>query len=226
MKKNQSSSVGESLKKSIAKAWAAFDDPENQKRIAELNAAASDKDVRTQRHLRIKKLRRWGVPKIASEIVVDGPLDKTSAVLAVGGDEVALLRVLAGNPGCGKTIAACTRIEDRETGLFVRAAELVELGSHYSDRNLLSSYRRCGVLVIDDLGIEYRSDQMICRLDELLDSRAGAGMPTIITTNFTADEFRARYEERLWSRIHQFGSYVELDDPDLRVTPIGQGRRP
>jgi DNA replication protein DnaC len=223
--KKREKSIGGSLKAAMQKAWDAFESTENQDRMAKLETEASRRDEMIIMAERAKKLRRWGVPKIAAELVAKDAEDSTAAVLAVREHEGALLLVLAGNPGCGKTVAACTRIEDRETGCFVRAAELVELGNHYSDRDRLARYRRCGVLVVDDLGVEYRSEQMICRLDELVDSRAASNLPTIITTNLTASEFQARYESRLWSRIHQFGDYIELDDPDLRVTPIGSGRR-
>ena len=29
-----------------------------------------------------------------------------------------------------------------------------------------------------------------------------------------------RYAERVWSRIYQHGDYVELDSPDMRITPL------
>lgn len=221
-RKKQEPAVG-SLKAAMQKAWAAFENPENQKRVKAIADEEKARAADRGNSARIKKLRRWGAPKIAAELVANEGVDENAAVRAVQSGK--LLYILAGNPGCGKTVAAVSRLEDRETGLFVRAAELVELGSHFSDRDLLSKYRRCGVLVVDDLGVEYRSEQMICRLDELIDSRASSGLPTIITTNMTAAEFRIRYQERIWSRIHQFGDYVELDDPDLRVTPIGAKRK-
>lgn len=219
--------IGEAIKTGLAaaieKAWTAFEDPENQKRMMAMDDQSKRNSEQREVYARIKKLRAWGVPKISAQLIARNKLATTAATEAVSIH--ALITVLAGNTGCGKSVAAASMIERRETGCFVRAAELVELGNHFSDRDLLSKYRRCGVLVIDDLGIEYRSEQMICRLDELLDSRAANGLPTLVTTNLTADEFRARYEERIWSRIHEFGDYHELDDPDLRVTPIGTGKR-
>jgi hypothetical protein len=222
-RKNKMDHASGGLRAAMEKAWKAFEDPENQKRIKDI--ADEDKQRATENgsRLRIKKLRQWGAPKIAAELVANESVSTTAATQAV--NTKSLLQILAGNPGCGKTVAAVTILESRETGCFVRAAELVELGNHFSDRDMLSRYRSTGVLVIDDLGVEYRSEQMICRLDELLDSRAAANLPTVITTNLTAEEFRGRYEERIWSRINQFGDYHELDEPDLRVTPIGSRKK-
>lgn len=222
MRKRRQISVGGELGAALEKAWAAFEEPENQKRMQEQSAEEKQRAAERSTALRIKKLRRWGAPKVAAELVANEGLSTTSATELVDSDE--LLQILAGNPGCGKTVAAVSVLEARETGCFVRAAELVEMGNHFSDRDQLARYRRCGVLVIDDLGVEYRSEQMICRLDELLDSRASGNLPTVITTNLTAEDFRGRYEERIWSRIHEFGHYHELDAPDMRVTPIGAGK--
>lgn len=221
--------AGESLQTAMQRAWDSFDDPENQKRVAARAAEESERSKTNEYKARLKKLRRWGVPKKVAKPIASDSVNETFAVRSVRGSEERpqnLLMVLAGNPGSGKTTAACTRIEERGTGFLVRAAELVEMGTHFSDRDLLSKYRRCGVLVIDDLGLEYRDEHMLCRLDGLIDSRTSDGLPTIITTNMAGPVFERRYEARIWSRIHQFGDYIELDDPDLRVTPIGSGKKP
>lgn len=215
--------AGLSLSTAVRNAWASFEDPDSQERRLELSAEEHTKASEREIEKRIKKLRRWGAPKIAATLVANESYSANSSLEALMPDR--LLQVLAGNPGCGKTTAAVSVFESRNTGIFVRAAEIVELGNHFSDRNMLRSYRRCGVLIIDDLGVEHRDEKMICRLDELLDSRTASGLSTLITTNMPADEFRGRYEERIWSRINQFGDYHESADPDFRVTPIATWKR-
>lgn len=218
--------LGGSLADAISSAWDAWEDPTNQDRLEKLNSGKAAKDEENRIADRMRKFRRWGIPKIAAKIIAEGSVYSTPSVDAVRERSDHKLLILAGNEGCGKTVAACTRLESCETGCFVRAAELAEFGRGYADRQRLAEFRLCGVLVVDDLGVEEFDDRMICRLDELLDSRSAGGLPTIITTNLVGSEFRSRYDRRIWSRVHQFGDYVELDDPDLRVTPIGAGRKP
>jgi hypothetical protein len=221
MKSKNKTSGMSSLAEAISKAWDAWESPGNQKRVDDDAKTHAEQEGAKARAARLKKLILWGVPKIAASVIVYGRVDATSSVTAVRDRPTATLLVLAGNPGCGKTVAACTRIEDRETGALMRAADFVELGNGYADRDRLAALGRVGVLVLDDLGVEYHDAKMVCRIDGLLDSRAANGLPTIITTNLTSAQFQRRYEDRIWSRIVQFGDYVELDDPDLRVTPIG-----
>ncbi|MCK5643828.1 MAG: ATP-binding protein [Gammaproteobacteria bacterium] len=235
-RKREQSPIGDNFQASIQKAWDAFDDPEHQERMRERERRAAEVAERKRRvaerkrvsarELRRRKLVAWGAPEVAAAVIADDAVKERKAVRAVRDNGGMSLLVLAGNSGCGKTLAACMRLDERETGWLVRAAELVELGNHFSDRDRLSVYRRCGVLIIDDMGVEYRDEQMICRVDAIIDARVSAGRPTLITTNLPGEDFELRYESRIWSRIHQFGDYIELDDPDLRITPIGSGRKP
>jgi DNA replication protein DnaC len=215
-----------SLSDAISKAWSAFEAPEHQARIADQTKEQIDHAKAKTDKARLKKLISWGVPKIAARVIVRDKVEAWTAVQHVRDRPNATLLVLAGNPGCGKTLAACTRIEERDTGNLVRAADFVELGKSWQDKDRLQTLGRYGVLIVDDLGVEYRSDEMICRLDGLIDTRVSNGLTTIITTQFPKDVFQRRYEDRIWSRINQFGDYVELDDPDYRVTPIGTKGRP
>lgn len=224
MRKKEGTGMG-GLREAIARAWSAFEAPEHQARIAEDSAEQAEQAKLRSQAARQKKLIGFGVPRVAARLIAYERVKPWNAIGYVQERPDATLLVLSGNPGSGKTLAACTRIEERETGQLMRAADFVELGSSWAARDRLAALTRYGVLVIDDLGVEYRDDQMVCRLDGLLDARAANGLPTIITTNLPSWEFRKRYEERIWSRIVQFGDYVELDDPDLRVTPIGAGRK-
>jgi len=216
--------IGDSLKEIIGKAWSAFEDPEHQKKL-ELERKASEASVaQAERTRRWSELRRRRVPSAIADLVVDGALKRTDALDETRARLDRLVVVLAGNPGCGKTVAACSRLEERSSGQLIRASELVELSSDWGDRHKLRELRSVGVLLLDDLGVEYRDAKMASRLDDILDARISAKLPTMITTNLTAKTFEIRYGRRVWSRLAGHGAYVELDAEDMRVTPIGSGR--
>jgi DNA replication protein DnaC len=175
--------------------------------------------------MRWSELRRRRVPSAIADLIVDGGVKATDALAEMEARRDKLVLVLAGNPGCGKTVAACTRLQERSSGQLIRATELVELSSDWGDRHKVRELRSTGVLVLDDLGVEYRDAKMASRLDDILDARISAKLPTVITTNLTGSVFETRYGARVWSRLGGHGAYVELDAEDMRLTPIGSGRR-
>lgn len=76
----------------------------------------------------------------------------------------------------------------------------------------------CDLLVMDDLGTEFSGPFAASCLYELLNTRLLAGLPTLISTNLTADQLSARYGEAITSRIIGvfrpvifYGSDVRLD---------------
>lgn len=59
-------------------------------------------------------------------------------------------------------------------------------------------------------------------LDGLVDARYRHLLPTVITTNLRAEEFKARYGARAIDRLRERGEFVELNGASLRA---GRGRR-
>ena len=62
-------------------------------------------------------------------------------------------------------------------------------------------YLTCDFLVIDDLGTEFQSSFSISCLYNLLNTRIRSGKPTLVNTNLTASDLRARYDDRIASRL-------------------------
>ena len=69
-------------------------------------------------------------------------------------------------------------------------------------------YFSCDLLIIDDLGTELINQFTTSSLYNLLNSRLVKGKATIINTNFSRDELRKKYQDRITSRI--FGEYTVL----------------
>lgn len=66
----------------------------------------------------------------------------------------------------------------------------------------------CDLLIIDDLGTEYKNAYTAACLYNIINSRLGAKLPTIISTNFSLDELEEKYDQRITSRIT--GEYRQL----------------
>lgn len=74
----------------------------------------------------------------------------------------------------------------------------------YYERAVLN----CDLLIIDDLGTEFKSAYTVACLFNIINSRISAKLPTIISTNFTFDELEEKYDQRITSRIA--GEYKPL----------------
>ena len=71
-----------------------------------------------------------------------------------------------------------------------------------------SQYFTCDLLIIDDLGVEIINQFTVSCLYNVLNTRLNHRKPTILSTNFTRDEFRKKYWDRITSRV--FGEYLIL----------------
>ena len=72
----------------------------------------------------------------------------------------------------------------------------------------VDKYFSCDLLIIDDLGTELINQFSTSCLYNLLNSRIVKKKATIINTNFSRDELRKKYQDRITSRI--FGEYTVL----------------
>ena len=74
----------------------------------------------------------------------------------------------------------------------------------YYERAVLN----CDLLIIDDLGTEFKSAYTVAELYNIINSRILAKLPTIISTNFSSEELEEKYDQRVTSRI--IGEYAPL----------------
>ena len=142
---------------------------------------------------------------------------------------------LWGEPGTGKTwAAACAvrlAVEEavEEAPLFpdarlVSAADLlaeVREGFDGGDRGALSRACRVGLLALDDLGAERPTPWAVETLTRLVDARASAGLPTVVTSNLRVGRLRDRLGgvegKRLASRLAGACEAIEVAGPDRRL---------
>ena len=138
--------------------------------------------------------------------------------------------ILTGATGLGKThlsLAIANEAIQRGFGVvYVSAGSLVSRleDEHFGragDASSLEALKSCDLLILDDLGTEFRSSFSCAAIYNLINERLLLKKPTIISTNLSTKELTDRYSERFASRV--IGSYrrVVFVGRDVR-----QRRRP
>lgn len=98
-------------------------------------------------------------------------------------------------------------LRDLQNENFGRDDDLI-----YYERAVLN----CDLLIIDDLGTEYKNAYTVACLYNIINSRMNAKLPTIISTNFSLDELEEKYDQRITSRITGGYSKLVLVGNDIR----------
>ncbi|MBR3686722.1 MAG: ATP-binding protein [Clostridia bacterium] len=145
---------------------------------------------------------------IAKKYAEDFEAEKSGSILMMGGT------------GLGKThLSSAMGALIIEKGNDVYYANAVDMLADFEKEkfgNLRSGdasadtekYFSCDLLIIDDLGTELVSQFSTSCLYNLINSRIIRKKSTIINTNFTKEEMRKKYQDRITSRI--FGEYLVL----------------
>lgn len=125
--------------------------------------------------------------------------------------------ILSGPTGSGKNVAAMYLAIHRNGAYF--------LGSTISDLALgespiLRGLRSVPLLVLDELGREALIGPTLSRIDTLLVHRHDNRLGTLITTNLTSVEFKARYGGHILDRAESSGGYTEVMGGSRRVRGV------
>ena len=72
------------------------------------------------------------------------------------------------------------------------------------------------LVIIDDLGVERDSPIIYEMMYAVIDSRARAKKPLIITTNLTSNELKNDVDKRISSRLYEMCDFVECVGEDRR----------
>jgi len=218
----------------VTAAWNAARVEDEARRRDRERHAFEEESRRLTRSNAPARLERLGCPPRAVALWDSGKGRPTAASAALErmGQEGKCLTLLTGDTGVGKTCAAVAYLasellldaRDDLPVLFVRATECARMGLYdEGDKKLAHQMRTATALVIDDLGAEFMSDGSIWRtvLDEVIDTRYGDGLATVLTTNLTAEAFKARYGERIADRIRHAGVVENCGTGSLRMRGEG-----
>ena len=125
----------------------------------------------------------------------------------------------SGGTGLGKTfLAACIAKVVSERGYSVIYATAFDVLRRFEEERFRREesedepdtrrYLGCDLLILDDLGTEYRSGFVVSALYHLINTRLAAGKKTIITSNLRKEELALRYSPQIASRLE--GEYLPL----------------
>lgn len=144
---------------------------------------------------------------------------------------------LYGGTGLGKTFfSGCIAKTVAAKGCWTVYATAGELLSHYEavkfgrddsgeSQRTVERYQRCDLLVLDDLGSEMLTPFVQSALYQLLNERMNRRVHTVISSNLTMDDVRARYSPQVCSRLE--GEYHALPffGKDIRLQKREKGLR-
>ena len=134
-----------------------------------------------------------------------------------------------GTVGTGKSfLSGCIAKEILQSGqavIYFSSNSLFEtLARHSFDTkskeslyNFNKDLYNCDLMIIDDLGTEVTNSFVTSQLFGLLNERNLRQKSTIISTNLSLEELRARYSDRIFSRITSNYTICKLTGPDIRI---------
>ncbi len=203
--------------------WAAHDE-----RIRQERARVDVEDrAQAERERAVWLVDDVCIPAKDIDRIESGSLGETKAMRAMREtlEKGYRIVVLSGTRGSGKTTAAAWwsvqrqpqhRYLPTQQPFFVDASRLARWPRY--DEGKMQRLESALALVIDDLGVEYDDKQGNFRsmFDALVNARYASMLPTVITTNLNAEEFKARYGERVADRIREVGRFVSIPDESLR----------
>ena len=142
--------------------------------------------------------------------------------------------LLMGGTGLGKThlsTAIARRVIDEGHDVFYTTVtnlisdfEVQKFGHSAGNETGLgtSQYFDCDLLIVDDLGTEIINQFTATVLYNVINTRISRKKSTIINTNFSRDELRAKYADRITSRL--FGEYrvIPFVGRDVRMGKMGR----
>lgn len=203
-------------------------------RQEELEAEEAERK-RIEREQKIQKLRRMGFADSEMQkwnfAADDGENAKISKVAMNYVTNFAEMRkrnkglLFYGTVGTGKTFySACivnALIDRGYPCLMTNFSRLVNTisGMYDGKQEYIDGLNRFDLLVIDDLASERDTEYMNEIVQTIVDSRYRAGLPTIITTNLTAEEIKNPADirkQRTYSRLLEMCHPVEVEGKDRR----------
>lgn len=132
-----------------------------------------------------------------------------------------------GGTGLGKThlsSAVAMGVLDKGCDVVYDTAQSIfsayEKNRFNREDNETSKYTECTLLIMDDLGAEMSGSMAESTLYNILNARMNAQLPTIISTNLSPKEIKAKYDDRIISRL--FGQFMllQFEGKDIRLQKL------
>ncbi len=145
--------------------------------------------------------KKWISTKKKPSLYISGPCGSGKTFFMT-----ALLRSLIEIEGYGRMIyKRCYSLD----------SELLNAFNEGNEEYILKKYSEVEFLFLDDFGVERQSERVNRQFYVILDERVGNRLPTVITTNFSIEITREKFNEKIESRIKSFFE-ICFPNEDLR----------
>ena len=154
-----------------------------------IREAQQEKAHKQQQREHERRIERAGIPRHFRDAQI-GQAEKRQYIQAI---RKGRSLVFSGDTGTGKTHLACATGCALVDEMSVKYTKIAQINSALfdekaSEADLLSSFARCGLLIIDDLGKEKPSDWILALTFRIIDRRYEDESPVIVTTNYTMED--------------------------------------
>lgn len=131
--------------------------------------------------------------------------------------------ILLGRPGTGKTHIACAlAIGAADLGLSSRYASVMRAirrikeswrdKAEETEKQVIEDYGNCGLLVLDEIGVQTGSQFEGNILFDILNQRYEHRKPTVLVSNLTIAEVKTIIGERILDRLREDGGTMHAFD--------------
>lgn len=131
--------------------------------------------------------------------------------------------LMVGSFGTGKThlSSAILHVLKKKgvPGVLIKVVDLMDALNADPQKvgRRISDLCKVSCLVLDDLGASTLTDSEQKRIYQIVDARASANLPTIITTNLDGEDFANAINGRVVSRIEALVYKINIEGPDYRM---------
>jgi len=99
-------------------------------------------------------------------------------------------------------------------GEIMRKIRTASYNGEYEEK--YDIYKRCELLVIDDFGVENKTEFSLEFVYNIINDRYNNCLPMLISTNLTSEEITAQYSQRITSRLIEMLTIIKLEGKDKR----------
>lgn len=197
------------------------------------DALATDDEIRSWEtgralQLRHELLTASGIAEVlstrAQRAIVADDLDPTRSLHWVRTWVMGSRPILGlfGPTDAGKTVAAAWALA-RVPGRYFQSTELAleRKASFGRPSGAYEAARRCGLLVIDELGAEDDAALAAKTIEDILNRRQKTARKTLLLGNIDRRTLTERYGDRVWSRIVGVGRALRVDKAGFRARGEG-----
>lgn len=131
--------------------------------------------------------------------------------------------LLIGSPGTGKTHLGAAMVQAAiaqrdQTARWIGVRDLIRdlrstwaSDSRRSEESVIDDYGRLGLLVLDEIGVDFGSPSELTQLLDVVDRRYQLKRPTVVISNHTVPELQGILGDRIYDRIRSGAKVVVCD---------------